>query len=181
MDWLQFFASVVGSLAWPLAVISLVFLLREPLRKLVPLIRTLKYKDWQIDVGHELEAARETVVDKDGPVVILPVQPTPTVRQLAQIDPRAAVLSTWAPVELGLKDLGITTGAYKVGTPLYVLIQRLRDQKAIDEKTFEVLQRLVRIRNEAVHLGNISFDEAITMSEMCDWTLQQLKDAGAQI
>lgn len=181
MDWLQFFASVVSSLAWPLAVVALVFLLREPLGKLVPLIRTLKYKDWQIDVGQELEAAREKVKEKDGPVVNLPVQPTPTVRQLAQIDPRAAVLSTWAPVELGLKDIGIKTGAYRIGTPLYVLIRRLWDQKAIDEKTFEVLQRLVRIRNEAVHLGNINFDEAITMSEMCDWTLQQLKDAGAQI
>ncbi|MEN5143570.1 DUF4145 domain-containing protein [Pseudomonas juntendi] len=181
MDWLQFISSITSSLAWPAAVLIMVALLREPLGKVIPLIRTLKYKEWQIDVGHELEAAREKAKENGDPVIDVPVQPTPTVQQIAEIDPRAAVLTTWAPVELGLKDLGLKSGAYKVGVPLYVLIKRLHDQQMFDDKTFEVLQRLSRIRNEAVHLGNISFDEAISMSEMCDWTLMKLKAAGAEI
>lgn len=56
MDWLQFVSSVIGALAWPAAVITIIAQLRAPLGKLVPLIRTLKYKDLQIDVGQELEA-----------------------------------------------------------------------------------------------------------------------------
>jgi len=181
MDWLQFFASVIGSLAWPLAVIGLGYLLREPLAKLIPLIRTLKYKDWQIDVGQELEAAREKVAESGEAASDVAEEPTPAVVQLAQIDPRAAALSAWAHVELGLKDLGLKHGAYEVGVPLQILIKRLHSVRAIDNKTFDVLRNLSRIRNEAVHLGEITFDEAISMSEMCEWTVQRLKAAGAQL
>ena len=180
MDWLQFFASVVGSTAWPLAVVALAFLLRAPLGKLVPLIRTVRYKDLQIDVGHELEAAREKV-EESGTPSIVPEEPTRLILQMAELDPRAAVISAWAPVELGLKDLGMRTGAYTDRSQLYILIRRLRDQGAIDQMTFDVLQRLIKIRNQAVHVGDISFNDAISMSEMCEWTVQVLKRAGAEI
>ena len=175
MDWLQFFASIVGSVAWPAAVVALVFLLREPLGKVVPLIRTLKYKDWQIDVGQELEAAREKVEGNGDQAIAVPEEPTPAIRQLAQIDPRAAALSAWAPVELALKDLGRETGAFQTDVPMSVLIRRLHSQGVVDDSAYQVLERLRRIRNEAVHLSEISFDEAISMGEMCEWALQKLK------
>ncbi|WP_165976056.1 DUF4145 domain-containing protein [Pseudomonas putida] len=175
MDWLQFFASIVGSLAWPGAAVASVFMLRTPLGKVVPLIRTLKYKDWQIDVGQELEAAREKVEGNSGDnAIAVPEEPTPAIRQLAQIDPRAAVLSAWAPVELALQELGRETGAYQIGVPLYVLVKRLHGQGVVDDGTYQVLERLRRIRNEAVHLNEISFDEAISMGEMCEWALKKL-------
>jgi hypothetical protein len=181
MDWLQFFSSVIESLAWPASMIILVALLREPLGKLVPLIRTFKYKDLQIDVGQELEAVKEKVDESGDQPADSQDEPTPAFRQLALIDPRAAVLSAWVPVELALKDLGLKTGAYKVTMPIFILLQKLNELGTVDDRTCDVLGHLKRIRNQAVHLAPISFDEAISMGEMCEWALQKLKTAGAEI
>lgn len=181
MDWLQFISSVVGSLAWPTAVIAIVILLREPLGKLVPLIRTLKYKEWQIDVGQELSAVKESVEANADQPDEQAEEPTPVFRQLALIEPRAAVLSAWAPVELALKDLGLKRGIYKMGMPIYVVADTLSKTGVLDSTTYEALGRLKRIRNEAVHLGHISYDEAISMGELCEWALTRLKGLGAEV
>ncbi|UZM14228.1 DUF4145 domain-containing protein [Pseudomonas kielensis] len=182
MDWLQFVSSVVSSLAWPAAVIAVVVLLRDPLGKLVPLIRTLKYKEWQIDVGQELAAVKVSLESTDVQTHEEAEEPTPVFRQLALIEPRAAVLSAWAPVELALKDLSRKHhDSFKVGMPIFLVIESLCKEGILDPKTYEVLGRLMRIRNEAVHLAPISYDEAISMGELCEWALARLKAPGAQI
>jgi hypothetical protein len=181
MDWLQFVSSVVGSLAWPATVIAAVVLLRKPLGKLIPLIRTLKYGELQIDVGMELDAVKESVEATPDQLDLIPEEPTPVFRQLAQIDPRAAVLSAWAPVELALKDLGIRHNVYKVEMPVNQLTHNLANAGVLDDNTHEVISRLRRIRNEAVHLRTISYDQAISMGELCEWAFERLKAKGAQI
>ena len=179
MDWLQFFASIAGSLAWPGAVVFSVFMLREPLGKLVLLIRTVKYKEWQIDVGHELEAARKAVKGNGDEAIAVPETPTPVSQKLAQIDPRAAVLSAWAPVELAVYDLAMRSHAYEGGRPFHTMLRRMHTQGTLDDKTYQALERLRRIHIEAIHQSEISFDEAISMSEMCEWALQKLKTLSA--
>lgn len=181
MDWLQFVSSIVGSLAWPAAIVAVVALLRDPLGKLVPLIRTLKYKEWQIDVGQELEAVKESVEATADQPDERAEEPTPAFRQLAKIEPRAAVLSAWAPVELALKDLGMKSGVYKLGMPIYLVAESLSKAGVLDDTTYDALGRLKRIRNEAVHLAPISYDEAISMGELCEWALVRLKTMGAVI
>lgn len=181
MDWLQFFASVVGSLAWPTAVIILVALLQAPLARLLPLIRTFKYKDLQIDLGGQLEAVKEEVAASGDASSNAEEQITSTYKDLARIDPRAAVLSAWVPVELALKDLCFKRGLYTLGATPATLAERLRDNGVIDAITYKTLGRLRAIRNEAAHLMLVSFDEAISMGEMCDWAVQKLKSAGAQL
>lgn len=181
MDWLQFVSSVVGSLAWPAAVIAIVVLLRDPLRKLVPLIRTLKYKEWQLDVGQELDAVKESVEATNDQPDERAEEPTPVFLQLAQIEPRAAVLSAWAPVELALKDLAMRHRVNRLGMPIYQVVDSLRKTGVLDPTTHEALGRLMGIRNEAVHLAPISYDEAISMGDLCEWALVKLKALGAQI
>ncbi|MCF5024701.1 hypothetical protein [Pseudomonas lurida] len=180
MDWLQFVSSVIGSVAWPTAVITIIALLREPVGKLLPLIRTLKYKDLQIDVGQELEAVKESVeAITDQPE--RKEKPTPAFRQLAKIDPRAAVLSAWVPIELALRDLGTRHDVYKLGMPIYLLAEELSKAGILNGATFQALRGLMRIRNEAMHFAPISYDEAISMGELCEWALERLKAQGAQV
>ncbi len=180
MDWLQFVSSVIGSIAWPTAVITIISLLRDPLGKLVPLIRTLKYKDLQIDVGQELEAVKESVeATADQPE--RKEKPKPAFQQLAKIEPRAAVLSAWAPIELALRDLGVRHNVYKLGMPIYLLAEELSRADILNNATFQALRGLMRIRNEAMHLAPISYDEAISMGELCEWALERLKAQGAQV
>ncbi|MDH1696927.1 MULTISPECIES: hypothetical protein [unclassified Pseudomonas] len=182
MDWLQFISSIVASLAWPVAVITIVALLREPLGKVVPMIRSLKYKGLQIDVGRELEAAKVSAEHTDVQVECMEeLEPTPVFRQLASIEPRAAVLSAWSPVELALKDLSMKNGIYKLGMPVYTIHDSLHKAGILDDSLFEVISRLMRVRAQAVHIGPVSFDEAISTGELCEWTLAKLKSLGAEV
>lgn len=45
MDWLDFIASVVGSLAWPLAVVIIVWLLRREIQGLLERLEKVRHKD----------------------------------------------------------------------------------------------------------------------------------------
>ncbi len=179
MDWLQFFASIAGSLAWPAAVVIIVAMMRKPVAGLIPFVRTLKYKDLQIDLGEQLEAVKEKV-EASGQSKE-PEEPQPVYLELARIDPRAAVLSAWVPVELAIKDLAMKRGAMTVGAPIAALTKRLHAAGEFDDTTYEALAKLRAIRNEAAHLMLVSYDEAISMGEMCEWAVGQLKAAGAEV
>ncbi|MNC41976.1 hypothetical protein D3C75_907710 [compost metagenome] len=181
MDWLQFFASVVTSIAWPTAIVTLAVLLRSPLARLLPLIRTLKYKDLQIDLGEQLEAVKEQVEASSDASSNDPEEPTSTYKDLARIDPRAAVLSAWVPVELALKDLAFKRGLYTLQASPAAMAKRLQEHGLLDQVTYDTLSKLRAIRNEAAHLMLVSYDEAISMGEMCEWAVQKLKSAGAQL
>jgi len=54
MDWLQFFASLITSLAWPVTLLAVVFMLRSNIGALFPYIERLKYKGFG---GNDREVA----------------------------------------------------------------------------------------------------------------------------
>ena len=177
MDWKQFFAAIVVALAWPVATVTLVMLLRSPLAKLIPMVRTLKYKDLHIDLSEELQAAK-VVLDANKPdEKPLPTYaPLPGIIELANIDPRAAVLSAWIYVEKALTDLAKKAGVQTKGTNM-TIANELYVLDAIDELAFTTLQNLRRIRNDAVHLTTreVTYDEAVAMADMCQWLTHRLK------
>lgn len=182
MDWLQFFSSVISSLAWPAAVVALACLMRNPLAKLIPLVRTLKYKDLQIDIGTQLEAAREQVdAIRDTPATATE-EPPLSFKALAQADPRAAILSAWLPVEIELTAIAKKSGA-NAFTPMLKLLSELHHKGILDQLLFDTLVKLRRIRNSAVHVteDNVSFDDAINMAGMCQWAIVQLEDINANL
>jgi hypothetical protein len=40
MDWLSFVAAIVQALAWPLALVTVILVLRKPLAGLIPLLQS---------------------------------------------------------------------------------------------------------------------------------------------
>jgi hypothetical protein len=182
MDWLQFFSSITNSLAWPTAVVALALLMRNPLAKLIPLIRSLKYKDLQIDIGGQLEAAREQVDAISDTPGSATEEPPSSFKALAQADPRAAILSAWLPVEIELTAIAKKSGA-PVFTPMLKQLKELHDKGILDQLLVDTLMNLRRIRNSAVHVTeeSVSFDDAINMAEMCQWAIVQLKDINANL
>lgn len=182
MDWLQFFSSVISSIAWPAAVVGLAYLMRNPLANLLPLIRTLKYKDLQIDIGEQLEAVKEQVGEESDTPAAPAEEPPLSFKALALADPRAAVLSAWIPVETELNEISEKLGLNNRRSPL-MLIDALRREGVVDILTFETLDKLRRIRNSAVHAAgeSVSFDDAISMAEMCQWVNAQLRRINANL
>lgn len=177
MDWKQFFAAIVTALAWPAATVTLVMLLRLPLAKLIPMIRSLKYKDLHIDLSEELQAAKVVLdASKSAEKPTPAYAPLPGIIELASIDPRAAVLSAWIYVEKALTELAKKVGVQPKSSNM-IIANELFVMDAIDELAFSTLQSLRRIRNDAVHLTTreVTYDEAVAMADMCQWLTHRLK------
>lgn len=65
MDWMEFIASLVRSLAWPMAIVVAVALLKERLRVLLPMVKRAKLGpsglEWELfDEGRELSSVLES-------------------------------------------------------------------------------------------------------------------------
>ena len=52
---LSFISQIISATAWPITVLTYVLLVRKHLVALIPLVRTVKYSDVEIQFGKELE------------------------------------------------------------------------------------------------------------------------------
>ncbi len=98
MDALEFIASIVASVAWPLAAVAALFMIRKPLAALATVLRRLKYGDVEISFEKEfkeLEASRAAALPP-GPQAA-PVL-TEQLARLAEISPSAVIIETWHQV-----------------------------------------------------------------------------------
>lgn len=177
MDWKQFFAAIVTATAWPLAVVLMTFMLRTPLAKLIPMMRSLKYKDLHIDLSEKLEAVKvelDAQPTPDRPP--LPYLPLPGVLELAQIDPRASIISAWIEVERATVEMATKAGLPFSG-PIITIANELHAKDYLSEFEFETFRSLRQVRNGAVHLTtkDITYDEAVSMAEMCQWLAHRIR------
>jgi hypothetical protein len=159
VDWLTFFASVVGSLAWPGAVVAIVLVLRRSLNKLLPGLNRLKYKDLELEFGKQLAQAK-VEIEAAPEVQQLPerqrldaARDATYFSALAEISPRAAVLEAWLPFEVALSRVVEKLGLMDRGRPLQMprLIDALVARGVLTPDEGRAISRLRAIRNEVVH------------------------------
>lgn len=129
MDYLQFTASVINSLAWPAAAIGMIWLLIDPIGRLIPNIELLKYKDMSVSFGKEMkkvseEAERIHITPKplelptpppraedDGPDMLLSAE------RLAETVPASTIALAWLAVEIELSSAVWRVGSLLNGYP----------------------------------------------------------------
>jgi hypothetical protein len=181
MDWLQFTASVIGSLAWPLAAVVLGFMFREQVRKLLDKMKSLKGPGG-IEASFS-EKVQEVAIESEkveviGPPHAKPVPGQPPAlkqnlrRSVLQWDrlrsthvrsmspsywtgvrPSAAVLEAWNYLELRINDVIRICGLAPT--------ERARDAiqilanapfNLIDKESAGVLFGLLSLRDQVAHV-----------------------------
>ena len=177
MSTLTFIAQVTAALAWPLAVLACVALLRKPLSNLVPLLRRLKYSDLELQFGREVaEATKEAEVVTLGSSDKRIVEETKRqvwedVIQLASARPRTAIREAWRRVETALHDLAKARGLEVAPTawsmPM-VLGALMLNSGVISDAQYSMLNRLRRLTSEAERapLDSLSVDDAVQFVEL---------------
>lgn len=166
MDWRTFLLDLINSIAWPIVVVIAVVILRKPLSNLIPLLRKVKYKDFEAEFGDKVAELR--------PIVKKEI-PTPTsyredrtdqviekLMHLTALSPRAVVLESWRDVESSAldaahrKELKISMAPH----PSPVAIGRsLSEAGLIDENKLEIFNKLRSMRNKAVHADDFDMDK----------------------
>ena len=195
MSVISFIASVIDSLAWPVAVIILMLYLRLPLGKLLPELRRLRYGNFEMDFGQQV---RSLEVSARTAGLRLPERPAPSklraldsneiisdATRLAVDFPEASVVMAWKAVEHeiihALRRFDIAEDKQWYGPPVKN-VAILHKRGYIEDDTYELLERMRKLRNMAVHAEreavNITSDEAlefITLSVALNEKLKDLK------
>ena len=187
MNVLEFISAVVSALAWPIAVIIAVVVLRRPLRHLLSRLETFKGPGVEATFQRQVEEAKEEAA--------LAVAGLPSVQEgdksqqerleysdllrLADVSPRAAILETWLRIESTLTDVAMRmdVSADTRRGPLS-LMEALERHGTIAPEVGSALRRLRNLRNVAVHTQDldISKDSVVDYIETANFILRSLKE-----
>lgn len=162
MHWMEFIVELVKPLAWPIAVLIAVILLRKEIKVLFSVVRKLKAGPLEAEFDREVKELRAEV-EKDLPLDTARAaaqdqryySQRQKLIQLAQVNPRSAIIEAWLGVEFAaqraLQQVGRPTQQY--ASPL-ALSRNLAKSEVLDPELLSVFQDLRALRNQAVHLAD---------------------------
>lgn len=178
MDGYQFAASIVQSivsLAWPVAIVACVWLFRERIGALLPLLR-VKHADWEM--SFRLDKAEKEAEALSPTAEVAPPTPEENSRfdQIATLSPRAAILESRAGLEEAVRGFANSVGMSDA-RPLGVIIRDLRKNELIDHHTSAILDDLRVVGNTAAHSTDkeFSLDEARRVRDLAERVIKQLQ------
>lgn len=157
MDTLTFISNIVSALAWPIAVLMIVLVLRSPLVGLLRNLKRLRFKDAELDFEQAIIELKgiEAQEGKQTPL-------TESKLKLAELSPRGAILESWLELEEALtsaaeaQGIGTTRPGGVSGRPVpvdpWALAQMLAVSGRLSSNSLERFQKLRQIRNKAVHV-----------------------------
>jgi hypothetical protein len=165
MDGFTFASEIVKALAWPSALIGLVFLLRRPIIELVPLMKKLKYKELELEFSQEIQALKSEANDalpekeKQLPFEIA----TSKALDLVSYSTRAAIIEAWIELEAAAVEIAnsfwiqshsdIFRNDPKLGDYLHQC-------KVIDDKQLVIYRKLRQLRNTSANAEELNLSES---------------------
>ena len=189
MDWLQFVASVIHSLAWPAVILTVVLLIRRPLLKLIPKLKSFKYGDLEATFENGLDtveadlltlqpaesATRGTLPERIDTTTLFKLQlPGGTIRS-----PNEIIIHAWREIAGELRKLAESKslGAAQIAPP-FQLARILANKEYISATLFHLINELRKLRNVAAHsdsAGQITREQAKRYAENSAEVVEQLR------
>lgn len=155
---------LIDIVAWPATALLLFWLLRKPIRSLVPLIQRIKCKDFEIEFSKKL--AEVTADVGESPLLELgESKEIDQIYALVDISPASAVIEAWRRLERAAEDkvrqLLPKGDTYK--DPLRRPVDYLDYKGALVPSAASAARDLRMLRNEAAHAGadEISREDAL--------------------
>jgi hypothetical protein len=188
LNTLAFVASIIGSLAWPVTLLVVVFVLLKNGTQLARFVKTIRFKDFELTLREDLENAKTIA---EGIEVGLPAASSQEERNesenkvlaLAKIDPGVAILKSWQKLELALTGLRQHNGLVRFVTNI-ALVSRLLELGKITKSDAALFNQLRSIRNAVVHAGSdkqtISVAEVVEYDQIVDTLIRRLDQIQAE-
>jgi hypothetical protein len=150
MTWLQFIASIVQSVAWPLAVVFGLWLVRRHLGALLERMLELHLPGGTKIILRNVLAKNEQIIKQiELPKVETPKQISPPQAEI--VDPTARIINAWAQVEEIVRVVGEQFGVHWNAAGLQLIINELRNREQIAPETYNLFQNLRTVRNSVAH------------------------------
>ncbi len=182
MDSLTFIVEMIKILIWPLIVIIIVLLLRKQIIDLIPNLKHLKYKDFELEFTRGLQKVNQDIdkvcLPKNKGIGYLNDKVT-ELKNIAKKSTLEAILETWILIENQLREIAYmklekTLNKYSSRMQLESLVKK----NIIPKEIYFIFNELRIIRNKVVHEGgyNMSISQAEGYIDTSFRFLSYLKD-----
>ena len=147
MDWLEFAASIVRSIAWPSVIVAVLVIFRRDLRLRLRSLARLRYKDFDAEFA-KLEENVAALPQEPAPKPSFPPPRTAeeVLETLVQVSPRAAVVEAFALVERAARDAAARHGLE--GRGVMSTMRELARRRPIPDNVMTLFDDLRSIRNK---------------------------------
>ncbi|MYN02913.1 hypothetical protein GTP41_12460 [Pseudoduganella sp. DS3] len=162
MDWLTFAVELTKALAWPVTTVIVTMLFRKPLADLIPFLKSLKYKDLEVEFSKGVEEVKQealVAIPQPAEIPNSEDQTRSPLAQLAEVSPRSAVLEAWRTVEseaiacVTRNNLAPESDSLKGHSRIgHALLQA----GVMNKDQFKVFHRLRELRNLAAHADDFT-------------------------
>ncbi|MEH2592224.1 hypothetical protein [Bradyrhizobium sp. AZCC 1721] len=159
MDWKAFIAAIVGSLAWPIVVLSLLFILRKQLVALAERLQEFSLGGAKATFEKQLETARKEAekLPPSSPSPdeipddqrIVPLTDEKKFLRLANEFPEAAITEVYKDIEGILFRIGDILGIQRTSADR--IMNELYERREVDENARDLFHTLRRARNLSAH------------------------------
>jgi hypothetical protein len=193
MNWREFSSSLIGSAAWPIIALIIVLIFREPIKHL--LLGTPNVKRWKAgpfeweywdrttsSARHELERVKEAQQADISPRRQDSLAFHREMRELAKVQPTAAVLESYDRIEQALKDVLSQHGhrAELAGASASELAEMATRRGYIKPETANTVQGLTVLRNLAAHAPSsdgLNVQRALEFVNLAEAVLYTIRSA----
>lgn len=156
MDFLTFLSNAIESLAWPGAIIAILWLFRDSLRRLIDAIlsATFKYEKGDLTIAGELNTVREKLSSN------IETEPPGDIRSLAESSPVKAIDKSWHDLEAS------ATSATSISTSVspIKIADTLIDKNILSESEAEAFYKLYEIQEAATKPDSTIITDASSAS-----------------
>lgn len=179
MNTYEFISALVDSLAWPISLVVIIFLLRTTIQKLLLNLSKFRFSELEIDFSKELEEITDNLVTTSDQQS----EKDTDITEIAKLNPRSAILTSFYKIEHEIneviKRLEIPSETPHYNTPLQN-IRLISEYTDIETKTLKAFDNLRNLRNMAAHLPvdkiDITYLDALQYNNASEKVISELKN-----
>ena len=176
-DWLEWSASILSALAWPLAALVIALIFRRHLLALFTRLDELSWGDKSARFARKLDSlesqAPPLALDPEaGPELALSGDHSRFLR-LLDLSPNAAVLDSWSGIEHALQ--GLALGAQLATADALQAAHLLEQRGVLPARTVGMIGEMRALRNAAAHNQAISVSDALRFRNLAKGVLNEIR------
>lgn len=160
---MEYFVSIIDSLAWPVTLIIIILILKNPLIDLVPYINKLKYKDLEIEFEKSLNELSQKTKSKNQNLEHMSHKEKININKIKHGSPRINIMESWLSLENTILSTLYHYSLIDTKEPIAIQksIKILKEKEILSTDDVEIINQLKQLRNKAVHevYFNISENE----------------------
>jgi argonaute-like protein implicated in RNA metabolism and viral defense len=183
VDWKQFIASIIGSIAWPVVIFGILFIFRVQVKKLISEIRKITAGGVDLELSKEVEKAvsvGQEVEAEQSSVTAGTLSLDPALLELAKNFPGAAFLQAFKQLEATILKIRsrLTDRPHRT---LNEVMHQLKLKGHISASVEELYLQLRKVRNSAAHreqeeMSSVEAVELMSQVKLLDDLLKNVLD-----